>query len=209
LAQGLNLPVRNGGPDKDWFPGITPALVSLVQAATAGKNEINLWGNCSAGFPYHALAACGLSQKVRYFDPKVGSYVALPDVEPQGTQGKGSQVLNWRVEERDDCTFVEFVIPGQIFDVAKLPLVVPPAVTQSKGVVLSGKGPWWLTGAIARAYAHFVSWVAVFTPQESSRCDSEGNRWSEKNLGLAPAVVIASSNPAVNIGTVLPFQIPK
>lgn len=205
LAEGMNLPIRNGGPDRDWFPGITPSLVSFVQAATFGRTEVNLWGNCSAGFLYHALA-CGLSQKVRYFDPKVGSYVTLPEVE---AHGEGSQVLDWRVEERDDHTFVEFIIPRQIFDVTKLPLVIPPAVAKGKGVVLSGKGPWWLTGTIARAYSRSnASWVTVFTPQESSRRDSEGQKWSEKNPGLAPAVVIASSDSTVPVGSVTPFRLP-
>lgn len=204
LAEGI-LPVRNGGPDRDWFPGITPSLVSFVQAATLGRTEINLWGNCSAGFPYHALA-CGLPQRVRYYDPKVGSYVALPEAEPHG---EGSQVLDWRVEERDDYSFVEFIIPRQIFPVGNLPLVIPPTVAQNTGVVLSGKGPWWLTGTIARAYARAgASWVAVLTPQESGRRDSEGKKWSEKFPGLAPAVMVASRDPAVPVGTVIPFRLP-
>jgi CRISPR-associated protein Csx3 len=205
LAEALNLPVRNGGPDRDWLPGIIPQLVAFVAAATAGRDAVNLWGNCSAGFPYHALA-CGLSQRVRYFDPKVGGYVALPDVEPSG---EGSQVLDWRVEDRDDYSFVEFVIPRQIFPVGNLPLVIPPAVPTHKGVVLSGKGPWWLIGTICRAYARAgCAWVAVFTPQESARRDSEGKKWSEKNPGLAPTVVVASRDATVPVGTVFPFRLP-
>jgi len=204
LAEGLNLPIRTGGSDRDWFPGIIPSLISFVQAATLGKKEVNLWGNCSAGFPYHALA-CGVSQKVRYFDPKVGSYVTLPEVKPQG---KGSQVLDWRVEERDSHSFVEYIIPRQIFDVAKLPLAIPPRVSAEKGVVISGKGPWWLTGTICRAY-RTAKWIAVFTPQESARHDSEGKKWSEKNQGFAPAVVISSSDSTVKVGTVIPFHLPQ
>jgi CRISPR-associated protein Csx3 len=205
LAEGLNLPFRNGGPDRDWFPGITPQLVAFVAAAMADREAINLWGNCPAGFPYHALA-CGLPQRVRYYDPKVGGYVALPDVE---LQGEGSQVLQWRLENRDDYSFVEFVIPRQIFPIGNLPWVIPPAVPTRKGVVLSGKGPWWLTGTICRAYHRAgVRWVAVFTPQESSRRDSEGKKWSERFPGLAPAVVIASREATVPVGRVIPFRLP-
>lgn len=206
LAEGLNLPVRNGGANRDWFPGAAIGLLQLTSARVASQQEVNLWGNCSAGWPYHVLA-CGLLQRVRYYDPKVSmGYVPLPDVEPSG---EGSQVLDWRVEERDDHSFVEFVIPRQIFDIAKLPVVIPPAVAQGKGVVLSGKGPWWLTGTIARAYARSnASWVAVFTPQESARRDSEGKKWSEKFPGLAPAVVVASRDSAVPVGTVIPFRLP-
>lgn len=201
LSLGLNLPIRNGGPDRDWFPGITSQLVSFVASAHAGREAVNLWGNCSAGFPYHALA-CGLKQDVRYFQPGAG-YIELPKLEPNG---QGSQVLDWRVEERDTHSLVEYVIPRQIFKTENLPLAVPPAVAQAKGVVLSGKGPWWLAGALARAYAHAgCAWVAVFTPQESSRQDSNGQKWSEKNPGLAPAVVVASRDASVPVGTVVPF----
>jgi len=205
LAEALNLPLRNGGPDRDWFPGILPHLIDLVAAVIADREAVNLWGNCPAGFPYHSLA-CGLPQRVRYYDPKVGGYVPIPEVEPSG---KGSQLLHWRVEERDEYSLVEFLIPGQIFDVKDLPLVIPPAVPIHKGVVISGKGPWWLTGTICRSYHRTgVAWVAVFTPQESSRRDPEGKKWSERNPGLAPAVVVASRDPAVPVGRVIPFRLP-
>jgi CRISPR-associated protein Csx3 len=203
LAETLNLPLRNGGPDRDWFPGILPQLVAFVAAATVDREVVNLWGNCPAGFPYHALACGLLPKKVRYYDPKLGSYVALPEVDA----GQGSQ-LDWFVEERDDHTFVHYTIPGQIFDVKNLPLVIPPAVNPAKGVVVSGKGPWWLTGTICRAYhrAHAL-WVAVFTPQESSRICG-GRKWSEAHPGFAPAVVVAS-NTSMQIGTVFPFRLPR
>ncbi len=143
---------------------------------------------------------------MRYFDPKVGGYIALPNAEPSG---EGSHVLDWRVEDRDGYSFVEFIIPRQIFPVGNLPLVIPPAVATHKGVVLSGKGPWWLTGTICRAYHRAgVRWVAVFTPQESARHDSEGEKWSERLPGLAPAVVVASSDLTVPVGTVIPFRLP-
>lgn len=204
LAHELNLPIRGSGPDRDWFPSCLPELISAIQTATSDKPEIKLWGNCSAGFPYHSLA-CD-SRGVSFYDPKVGSYVALPDVE---TVGEGNQLLNWRVENRDGCSFVEYAIPGQIFEVRSLPLVVPPAA-QGSGVIVSGKGPWWLTGTIVRSYARSnASWVAVFTPQESVRTDVEGKKWSEKFPGLAPAIVVASSDSAVPVGTVIPFQLPK
>lgn len=204
LAEELGLPIRHGGPDRDWLPGVLPRLLEAVSARCADLREVKLWGNCSAGFPYHLLA-CGLQARVRYYDPKVPGFVPLPEVSPQG---EGAELLQWRLEERDDYSFVEFVVPGQVFDVFDLPSVFPPAVTPTKGVVLSGKGPWWLTGTIARSYSRAgAKWIAVFTPQESSRRDSEGQKWSEKNPGLAPAVVVGSNDPAVLVGTVVPFQL--
>jgi CRISPR-associated protein Csx3 len=204
LAEALNLPLKNGGPDRDWPPDILPQLVSFVAAATADREVVNLWGNCPAGFPYHALA-CSL-QRVRYYDPKLASYVALPDVKPSG---QGSQVLDWFVEEREDYTLVHFIIPRQIFDVKNLPLVIPPAVPTHKGVVVSGKGPWWLTGTICRSYHRAgVAWVAVFTPQESSRIIC-GRKWSEAHPDLAPAVVVGSNTMQQRVGAVFPFRLPR
>jgi len=204
LAEELNLPLRNGGPDRDWFPGILPELLRVVKARCKGLPEVRLWGNCSAGFPYHTLA-CNLEARVRYYDPKVPGYVPLPEL--QLGEG-GDQLLDWRVEERDGYSLVEFTIPGQVFDVFDLPLVEPPAIPTHKGVVVSGKAPWWLTGAICRAYHRAgVRWVAVFTPQESCRRDPEGKKWSERYPGLAPAVVVGSHDPTVRVGTVIPFRL--
>lgn len=206
LAEGLNLPVL-AGSNREWLPEILPTLLALVSARYADRQEVNLWGNPGGGYPYHVLA-CGLLQRVRYYDPKVSiGYVALPEVEPQG---QGSQILDWRVEEEDSYSFVEFAIPRQIFDVKDLPLVIPPAVPRTSGVVVSGKGPWWLTGTVCRSYHRAETpWVAVFAPRESSRRDAAGKIWSERFPGLAPAIVVASRDAMVKIGTVIPFQLPK
>lgn len=205
LAEGLNLTIHHGGMNWDWSPTVASGLLQLVCATMAGKQEVNLWGNCSAGWPYHVLA-CGLAQRVRYYDPKVSmGYVPLPEVQPQG---EGSCNLDWRVEERDKYSFVEYVIPRQIFDVKDLPAVVPPTVTSGKGVVICGKGPWWLTGTVCRNYARAgAAWVAVFTPQESSRCLVDSTTWSELNSDCGPAVVVASRDTQVPIGTVVPFRL--
>jgi len=205
LAEGLNLPVRNGGSDRDWLPAVLPGLLAMVSAKVAGQSKVCLWGNTPLGAPYHALA-CGLkSTKVFYYDPKVAwGYVGIPEVEPQG---EGSQLLNWRVEERDDHTLVEFGIPGQIFDVKNLPLVIPPSVKTEKGIVISGKAPRWLTGAIARSYTKSgTSWVAVFEPGESSRTVS-GKKWSELHPSHGPAVVVFSNDSQVPVGSVIPFPL--
>lgn len=204
LAEGLNLPLRNGGPDRDWFPDVLPGLLELVQASTAGKQEVRLWGNCSAGFPYHTLAA-NLVARVSFYDPKLARYIELPELE---LGGEWCQPCEWRLAEDKDYSLVEFSIIGQILDVWELPLVTPPTVPVHKGVVISGKGPWYLTGAIVQAYHRAgVAWVAVFTPQESSRLTAEGVKWAEAHPGKGPAVVVASRDPQVKVGTVIPFRL--
>lgn len=206
LAEDLNLPLRNGGPDRDWVPAVLPELLALISARTAGQSEVRLWGNTPLGAPYHALA-CGLAARVFYFDPKVAwGWVGIPENEPQGG---GSQLLDWRVEERGGHTLVELVIPGQVFDVRNLPLVIPPAVNTAKGVVISGKAPRWLTGAIARAYGKSGAlWVAVFEPGESSRI-ADGKKWSEAHPGCGPAVVVVSNDPRTPLGSVVSFPLPE
>jgi hypothetical protein len=195
--------VKNGG-QRDWSPDALPGLLSVVASATAGKEEVKLWGNCSAGWPYHGLA-CGLGNRVLFYDPKIPGYVVVPELGPDG---EGSQLLNWKVEERDGYSFVEYVIPGQIFDVRNLPAVIPPAAPAGKGVVLSGKGPWWLTGAILRSYTRAgARWVAAFTPQVSSRCEADGRKWAEAHPGCGPAVVVSSHDAEVPLGAVVAFEL--
>ena len=204
LAELLGLPLRNGGPGRDWIPSCLPQLLSVVLAETAGQLEVRLWGNCSAGFPYHALA-CAVAARVSFYDPKLAGYVELPAL---AIAGEGNNLLAWRREERDDHSLVEYGIPGQVFDVPNLPVVIPPTVPTDRGVVVSGKGPWWLTGAICRAYHRAsVAWVAVFTPQESARLLADGRAWAELHPGCGPAVVVASRDAATPVGTVVPFRL--
>lgn len=203
LAEELGLPLKGDGPDRDWLPGELLQVLSVVSAKVADQSEVNLWGNTPTGLPWFALA-CGLQVKVAFYDPKVPGYVELPPLVPQA---EGSHLLDWRVEERDTHSFVEFVIPGQIFDVSNLSMAFPPTVNSDKGVILSGKGPRWLTGVFARAYAQADTlWVAVFSPQESSR-SVNGKKWSELYPGCGPAVVVHSHDESHPVGMVVPFQL--
>lgn len=202
LAEELDLPLKNGGPDRDWEPSVLPHLIEVVSERVSGKTEIKLWGNLPAGFPYHGLA-CALPGIVRYYDPKLG-YVPAYDLAISAEPG---QFLSWRTQERDFYSLVEFTIPGQIFDVFYLPLVSVPPVTFSEGMIVSGKAPWWLTGAICRAYFRAgCAWVAILAPRESGRL-VEGVKWSDANLGKAPAIVIASRDPKVPLGSVIAFDL--
>lgn len=206
LAESFNLPLHAGGVNRIWNPSVALGLLQLVSATMTAKQEVNLWGNCSAGWPYYMLG-CELTQRVRYYDPKVSmGYVPIPEVVPQGA----GQLLGWQLNYGIGYSFVEFTIPEQIIDVKDLPAVVPPAVSPTAGVVVSGKGPWWLTGTVCRSYARAgAAWVGVFAPQESSRRDALGKIWSERHPGQVPAIVVASCDTTVPVGTVVPFRLPK
>jgi CRISPR-associated protein Csx3 len=205
LAEELRVPSAPGGSGHMWDPTILPQLLHIIPPRVAGKREVRLWGNMPSGFPYHALACALLTQRVRYYDPKVGNsgYVPLPDLKLR--KKRWSNNLHWRVEERSDYVVVEFCIQHQVFDVFDLPDVLPPAVPIEKGVVVSGKGPWWLTGAIVRAYARKKSaWVAIFAPRESGKLIN-GVKWSHLHPGMCPAIILASRDLRVPVGSIFPF----
>lgn len=69
-------------------------------------------------------------------------------------------------------------------DLASLQL--PEALEPRLGVILDGRGPIWLYGWLVHAL-HAVAWVACFDPR------------------LDGAVVIASHNMALSVGTVVPY----
>lgn len=189
--------------DVDWHPSILPKVIETLLFRLSGKAEVKLWGNMPAGFPYHAMACAMMAHTlVRYYDPKLG-FVPLYDL--MWSAAEPNHFLNWRVQEAETYTLVEYMIPGQIFDVFHLPLVKIPA-TMLKGIIVSGKGPWWLTGAICRSYFHMADWVGVFAPRESGRL-SDGQTWSELHPGKAPAIVIASRDPQMPVGKVIAFDL--
>jgi hypothetical protein len=80
--------------------------------------------------------------------------------------GKGSQNLIWTITEADEYTLVHFEIPGGNFDKATLNQVIPPEVNPAKPVIVSGRGPGYLSQTIAAAYRHFrgVPAVAYYQP---------------------------------------------
>lgn len=92
-------------------------------------------------------------------DPRLGAVDVLAP-RPSGGEGKN---LSFSIKETEGFTFVEFEIVGGVFDVTDLDSVRGPAVNPRKGVVLSGRGPNWLTATLALGY-HLTRWVATWQP---------------------------------------------
>jgi len=92
-----------------------------------------------------------------------------------------------------EATLLEFTISGEG---TILPEELPSVIAQlgdsidcTKGVIISGRGPVWLFGAILH-HLHITRWSATFDPR----------------LGV---VVVASHHPdAPSSGTVLPVPTP-
>jgi len=83
---------------------------------------------------------------------------------PQG-EGRGPDGFTWIKKETPDYTLVEFNL-ARDFKVEDLDKVIPPDVDPSKPVLISGRGPSFLTHTIAAGYRHYkgVPGVGFYQP---------------------------------------------
>lgn len=86
---------------------------------------------------------------------------------PQG-EGRGPEGFTWAKKETPDYTLVEFVLAGE-FKVEDLDKVIPPDVDTSKPVIISGRGPLYLTHTVAAGYRHYKGIPAVGFYQPASK----------------------------------------
>ena len=86
---------------------------------------------------------------------------------PEG-EGRGSEGFTWSKKETPDYTLVEFSLGGD-FKVEDLNKVIPPDVDPTKPVLISGRGPLYLTHTIAAGYRHYKGLPAVGFYQPASK----------------------------------------
>lgn len=86
---------------------------------------------------------------------------------PEG-EGRGPEGFTWSKKETPDYTLVEFALGGD-FKIEDLDKVIPPEVDPSKPVLISGRGPLYLTQTIAAAYRHYKGTPAVGFYQPASK----------------------------------------
>jgi hypothetical protein len=127
----------------------------------------------------HAVHPC----PVGVYMPQIGKNVDIPQLA-HGEQNAAGEV-GFKVTEKGDSVLVEYAmeLPEGIttYDENNLSKVVVPEVAQGKSVYLSGRGPNYLTVAIAEAYAHTNSSVSLFQPGVGYTCSITHNR--NKKLG--------------------------
>ncbi|MBU1299289.1 MAG: hypothetical protein KKE44_26335 [Proteobacteria bacterium] len=163
---------------KDLYPAVE--AVSYLKTI---EDTVTIDGG-GAAFVYATLVHAVHPSTVEIRDPKVEKgYVKLPSLK---MANGGSKHLNWKVEDRSDYTFMEFSIPDGVFDDTVLPEVIVPEVCHDKGVVVSGRGPIYLSVAIIMAYKN-TAWVASFYPQNKEAI-----------------IVIRNSSDAPQLGEVIP-----
>lgn len=155
----------------------------VKQIVWVGEEDLvsvaNLIHNGSSTLPEHvridgaapAWLVVALAHEVH---PRVASYNSPDGYIPIGCrrpEGEGSGPLSWtRTEIGQTATGrrlikVEFQLdPSTPFAPAQLEEIVPPAVEMGDVVVLSGRGPHWLTASVAGAYHGRAAAVACFQP---------------------------------------------
>jgi len=86
---------------------------------------------------------------------------------PQG-DGSGPEGFTWFKKEAPDYTLVEFALSGD-FKADDLAKVIPPEVDPTKPVLISGRGPLYLTQTIAAGYRHYKGLPGVGFYQPASK----------------------------------------
>jgi hypothetical protein len=120
---------------------------------------------------------------VRVYMPQIGKDVDIPQLAHGESNPEGE--VAFKTTEKGDSILVEYNmdLPEGIttYDENNLSKVVVPEITQGKAVYLSGRGPNYLTVAIAEAYAHTNSSVSLFQPGVGYTCSITHSR--AKGLG--------------------------
>lgn len=167
-----------------WTGSDLPELDKRLRELSANPVHYVLDGPAPA-FISTAFAHGLHPQLVSLNDPRIG-HVGVQRMRPDG-DGEGPN-LRWRTADTPEFTLVEYEIEGGVFDVKNLPQVTPPAVGDGKGVVVSGRGPNWLTTSVAMAYHGNARWVGLWQPGQG-------------------ATVAISHDPNVSLGSVIPDSV--
>ncbi len=127
----------------------------------------------------HTVHPCPVS----VYMPQIGKDVDIPQLAHGEANSDGE--VAFKATEKGDSVLIEYNmdLPDGIttYDENNLSKVVVPEIAQGKAVYLSGRGPNYLTVAIAEAYAHTNSSVSLFQPGVGYTCSITHSR--AKRLG--------------------------
>ncbi len=87
-------------------------------------------------------------------------------------------MIKFDVRELEEYTLVEFKLEEPISP-EDLKEMRPPRVNPQKGVILSGRGPIWLYGALIHEY-HPTAWVGTYDPRLGKAVITESHRPNKK-----------------------------
>jgi len=205
IADLIGIEDRND-PWMGYRPWHTIPTLEAV-AHLAKKSLVKVW-NIRSAFIASAICAKLRRSMVELFDVSLG-YVMIPDLRPKG---KGSKYgLSWKIIETDDYTVVKFQIEGGFYNPTWLFTAYPPRINTGKGVIVSGKGPIWLTATMIRAYSKTQPWTATFVVSESGREQPslDGKKWDEVHPDQGPCVFVAGSKVKLGELIAIPSELLK
>ncbi len=150
-----------GAPSARWQLEDLPRLLDYLPAGV----PLALYGRAPI-WVYTAAALLAYPAEFYLFDVRLGWIQPVP-LEIQRDWASFSNdkgPVNWRVRRGDDFSLVEGCIPEDTYvDFEEMAGQSIPAVDLRKGVVLSGKLPYWLATSVARKYIG-APWIAAFYP---------------------------------------------
>ncbi len=149
LANTLNINHR-------WQPTNLPLLLNYLPA----QKPLAIYGG-NANWLYAALAHHSYPASFYQFDPRLG-WISPPNLQIGSVPSDAP--LQVQCLQKTDHQHLKFSILGGYlnFSTAKNLYIPPPSPEQ--GIIIDGKLPHWLTGALTRKYAH-APWIAVYQPQ--------------------------------------------
>lgn len=137
--------------------------IDAVKHLSAEENPVRITGMAPVWLVSaltHTVHPCPVSVYV----PQIGKDVDIPVLTHGEPNPDGEVAFN--ITEKGDAILIEYNmdLPEGIttYDEGNLPNVVVPDIAPGKAVYISGRGPNYLTTAIAEAYAHTNSSVSLF-----------------------------------------------
>lgn len=161
-----------------WDKENLSKAVEVVKKFSKEGNSVEITGAAPAWL-VSALTHAVHPSPVSVYVPQIGKNVEIPQLE-HGEQRKEGEV-SFETTETEKSVLVEFEMDCDVYDENNLAKVVVPDISQGKNVYISGRGPNYLTVAIAESYAHTNSSVSLFQPGVGYTCSITHSR--NTNLG--------------------------
>ena len=181
-AKEQTLPNGKVGKSLVWDQENLLKAVNAVKHLSEEGKPVEITGTAPAWLVSaltHTVHPCPVSVYV----PQIGKDVDIPQLAHGKANPEGEVAFN--TTEKGDAVLVKYNmdLPEGIttYDENNLSKVVVPEIAQGKAVYLSGRGPNYLTVAIAEAYAHTNSSVSLFQPGVGYTCSITHSR--AKRLG--------------------------